>query len=67
MAPLADPTAIPNTNYTKEADAALRHVAHALLAGVESKQLSPHALQVRGIGLLACVWAGACVTCCTSE
>jgi hypothetical protein len=29
-------------------DAALRHVAHALLVGVEEKQVMEHALQVRG-------------------
>ncbi|PNW88790.1 hypothetical protein CHLRE_01g044700v5 [Chlamydomonas reinhardtii] len=52
-APLADPTAIPNTNYTAEADAALRHVAHALLAGVEAKQLSQHALQTSASGGLS--------------
>lgn len=39
-APLADPSAIPATDYTASMDAALRHVTHALLAGVEAKQLS---------------------------
>jgi hypothetical protein len=29
------------------ADMALRHVAHALLVGVEEKQVSEHALQVK--------------------
>lgn len=31
-------------------DAALRHVAHALLVGVEEKQVMEHALQV-GVGV----------------
>ncbi|GLI60527.1 hypothetical protein VaNZ11_002533 [Volvox africanus] len=44
-APLADPTAIPALGHVAEADAALRHVAHALLVGVEAKQVSPQALQ----------------------
>ena len=34
-------------------DAALRHVAHALLVGVQEKQVMEHALQVRsGWGVL---------------
>jgi glutathione S-transferase len=37
-APLADPSAVPAMQYERAADAALRHVAHALLAGVEAKQ-----------------------------
>eukprot|EP00877_Chromochloris_zofingiensis_P005299 jgi/Chrzof1/14770/Cz09g15160.t1 len=45
-APLSDPTAIPDMSQVPAADAALRHVVHALLVGVEAKQLSPHALQV---------------------
>jgi hypothetical protein len=31
------------------ADAALRHVIHALLVGVEAKQVGPQALQVRAL------------------
>ncbi|GLC43420.1 hypothetical protein PLESTB_001555600 [Pleodorina starrii] len=45
MAPLADPTALPALEHSREADAALRHVAHALLVGVEAKQVSTEALQ----------------------
>jgi glutathione S-transferase len=37
-APLADPTAVAAEEHTAAFDAALRHVAHALLAGVEAKQ-----------------------------
>ncbi|PNH08687.1 hypothetical protein TSOC_004726 [Tetrabaena socialis] len=51
-APLADPTAVPALQHTREADAALRHVAHALLAGVEAKQVSPQALQAAPAGAL---------------
>jgi hypothetical protein len=47
MAPLADPTAVPALGHMQEADAALRHVVHALLVGVDAKQVSPQALQVR--------------------
>lgn len=43
-AALCDPTAIPALEHTPGADAALRHVAHALLVGVETKQAGPHAL-----------------------
>jgi glutathione S-transferase len=39
-APLADPTAVASDPDGPAVDAALRHVAHALLAGVEAKQLS---------------------------
>ncbi len=46
-APLSDPTAVPAMQYEAAADAGLRHVAHALLAGVDAKQASPAALQVR--------------------
>lgn len=47
-APLADPTAIPALEHLADADAALRHVVHALLVGVEAKQVAAqHALQVR--------------------
>jgi glutathione S-transferase len=46
-APLADPTAVPADAPAPAVDAALRHVVHALLAGVEAKQLSKdHALLV---------------------
>lgn len=45
-APLADPTAIPDLDHTRDADVALRHVVHALLVGVEAKQVSQQALQV---------------------
>jgi len=45
-APLADPTAIAAEEWTAAGDAALRHVVHALLVGVEAKQVSQHALQV---------------------
>lgn len=43
-APLSDPTAQPAMEHLGTVDAALRHVAHALLVGVESKQVGPHAL-----------------------
>ncbi|MEW5302529.1 MAG: hypothetical protein WDW36_005306 [Sanguina aurantia] len=45
-APLADPTAIPDLSALPATDAALRHVAHMLLVGVEAKAVSTHALQV---------------------
>ncbi|KAJ9533875.1 hypothetical protein QJQ45_026965, partial [Haematococcus lacustris] len=45
-APLADPTAIPAEEWTAAGDAALRHVAHALIVGVQAKQVSQQALQV---------------------
>jgi len=45
-APLSDPSAISAEEHTAAADMALRHVAHALLVGVEEKQVSEHALQV---------------------
>lgn len=54
-APLSDPTAIPDMSQVPAADAALRHVVHALLVGVEAKQLSPHALQVRGCQGTCCM------------
>lgn len=44
-APLADPTAIPAKEHSDAVDAALRHVTHALLVGVDAKQLSKEALQ----------------------
>ncbi|PSC72974.1 glutathione S-transferase [Micractinium conductrix] len=37
-AELCDPTAVPAMEHLPAADAALRHVAHALLEGVEAKQ-----------------------------
>ena len=43
-APLSDPTAIPAMEHLPEVDAALRHVAHALVLGVEAKQTSPQAV-----------------------
>eukprot|EP00967_Tisochrysis_lutea_P149733 scaffold288485_cov17-Tisochrysis_lutea.AAC.1 len=39
-------TQIPALEHMAAADMALRHVAHALLVGVEEKQVSEHALQV---------------------
>lgn len=45
-APLADPTGVAAIQHTAAMDAALRHVAHALLVGVEEKQVMEHALQV---------------------
>lgn len=50
-APLADPTGIADEQYTADADAALRHVAHALLVGTEEKQGSAHALQTAAQGM----------------
>ncbi|GAB4823293.1 hypothetical protein N2152v2_010339 [Parachlorella kessleri] len=43
-APLADPSAVPGMEWEQEVDAALRHVAHALLDSVEAKQASQHAM-----------------------
>ncbi|KAK9811254.1 hypothetical protein WJX72_000670 [[Myrmecia] bisecta] len=45
-APLADPTAQPGVEHLDKVDAGLRHVAHALLAGVEAKQAAQQALRV---------------------
>ncbi len=47
-APLADPSAIAAVEHTDAMDAAMRHVVHALLVGVEGKQVGQQALQVRG-------------------
>lgn len=47
-APLADPSAVAADQAVPAMDAALRHVAHALLVGVEEKQVMEHALQVGG-------------------
>lgn len=44
-APLADPTARPALDHLPAADAAMRHVVHALLVGVDAKQASPHAVK----------------------
>ena len=43
-APLSDPTAQPAMEHLDTVDAAMRHVAHALLVGIESKQVGSHAL-----------------------
>jgi glutathione S-transferase len=67
-APLADPSAIASDDpaAASAADAALRHVAHALLVGPEAKQLSKgHALAVseaaRGGGAGGALDGGAAV------
>lgn len=52
-APLADPTGVPALEHMAAGDAALRHVVHALLVGVEAKQASPQALQVQPSGGVA--------------
>uniref|UniRef100_A0A061QXR9 Glutathione S-transferase n=1 Tax=Tetraselmis sp. GSL018 TaxID=582737 RepID=A0A061QXR9_9CHLO len=49
-APLSDPTAQPGVEHIDAVDAGLRHVAHALLVGVEGKQISAGALQVAAKG-----------------
>lgn len=49
-APLADPFALPDEPALPAVDAALRHVAHALLVGVEAKQSGMHALSVAASG-----------------
>jgi glutathione S-transferase len=49
-APLADPTAVPAMEHEAAADAALRHVAHALLVGPEAKQASPAAVATAAAG-----------------
>ena len=46
-APLADPNARADPEAVPHVDAALRHVVHALLVGVEDKASSSDALQVR--------------------
>lgn len=46
-APLADPSGVAALQHEAAMDAALRHVAHALLVGVQEKQVMEHALQVR--------------------
>lgn len=45
-APLADPNALAALEYHEAADAGLRHVAHALLLGVDEKQASSQPLRV---------------------
>ena len=45
--PLSDPTATPRDEAVADVDAALRHVAHALLTGLDGKQSSSAALQAR--------------------
>jgi hypothetical protein len=45
-APLADPTALAALQHQPAMDAALRHVVHGLLLGVQEKQAMEHALQV---------------------
>lgn len=45
---LCDPTAVPGLEFMPEVDAALRHVAHALLVGVEAKQAGSAALGAAG-------------------
>ncbi len=52
-APLADPGAVPAMEFEVEADAALRHVAHALLVGVEEKQVQTCVLERRGCACVA--------------
>ncbi|KAI3436264.1 hypothetical protein D9Q98_002317 [Chlorella vulgaris] len=47
---LCDPTAIPGMEHLPSADAALRHVAHALLVGVVAKQASDQALRAAAAG-----------------
>ena len=48
--PLADPTAVPDIKWMDAVDAAFRHVAHALLIGVEEKQSSESPLRLSGEG-----------------
>lgn len=50
-APLADPSATAADQHVPAMDAALRHVAHALLVGVDEKQVMEHALQVQESGV----------------
>eukprot|EP00879_Flechtneria_rotunda_P013937 GHRR01014556.1.p1 GENE.GHRR01014556.1~~GHRR01014556.1.p1 ORF type:complete len:360 (+),score=94.86 GHRR01014556.1:732-1811(+) len=49
-APLADPTGIAAAEHTAAVDAALRHVVHALLTGVQEKQVMQEALQIKDLG-----------------
>lgn len=49
-APLADPSAVAAGEHEAAMDAALRHVTHALLVGVDEKQVMEHALQVEASG-----------------
>ncbi|WIA38465.1 hypothetical protein OEZ86_001788 [Tetradesmus obliquus] len=51
-APLADPSGVAALQHEAAMDAALRHVAHALLVGVQEKQVMEHALQVQEAGEL---------------
>eukprot|EP00803_Ostreobium_quekettii_P010863 evm.model.scf_3378EXC.1 EVM.evm.TU.scf_3378EXC.1 scf_3378EXC:3910-5481(-) len=48
LVPMADPDASPGLEWRADVDAALRHVAHALLVGVERKQASVEALGPAG-------------------
>lgn len=50
-APLADPTGVAAEQHTAAMDAAMRHVAHALLVGVDEKQVMENALQVTRIAV----------------
>eukprot|EP00775_Hariotina_reticulata_P005445 gene5445-5679_t len=49
-APLADPTAVAALQHQPAMDAALRHVVHGLLLGVQEKQAMEHAVQVQDKG-----------------
>ena len=59
-APFADPFAVPGMEWEGAVDAAFRHVAHALLVGVEEKQTSDKRLIVGvegGIGGMEPIYA----------
>eukprot|EP00878_Enallax_costatus_P017108 GHUV01017963.1.p1 GENE.GHUV01017963.1~~GHUV01017963.1.p1 ORF type:complete len:518 (+),score=110.16 GHUV01017963.1:223-1554(+) len=55
-APLADPTGVAAVEHTAAMDAAMRHVVHALLVGVDEKQVLEHALQVKCCCCCALQW-----------
>lgn len=57
-APLADPSGVAALQHVDAMDGALRHVAHALLVGVEEKQVLEHALQVGAAGRARVMGAG---------
>lgn len=54
-AELSDPHAVRDETAAHAVDAALRHVAHALLVGPDAKHVSEHALKVRCNATFDCV------------
>jgi glutathione S-transferase len=58
-AALCDPTAIPGMEHIAHADGALRHVAHALLVGVDAKAAGPAAFTTAAAKENGCELEGA--------